>query len=60
MDPTTYTVSQLRQLRQDIKYNLLAEESKGKPIGFSELYIDTLKRNKLLIEGELKKRGEDL
>lgn len=60
MDVTTYTVAQLKQLRQDIKYNILYEESKnvGKPIGFSELYLDTLKGNKLKIEGELKKRGE--
>lgn len=58
MDVTTYTVAQLEQLRQDLKYNILAEEAKGKPIGYTELYLDTMKRNKLLIEGELKKRGE--
>ena len=58
MDVTTYTVSQLKQLRQDLKYNIMAEEAKGKPIGYSELYLDTMKRNKLMVEGELKKRGE--
>ena len=60
MDVTTYTVGQLKQLRQDLKYNILAEESKGKPIGYSELYLDSMKSNKLKIESELRKRGEDL
>lgn len=58
MDVTTYTVAQLEQLLQDLKYNILAEEAKRKPIGYTELYLDTMKRNKLLIEGELNKRGE--
>lgn len=58
MDVTTYTVGQLKQLRQDLKYNILAEEAKGKPIGYSELYLDSMKANKLKIESELRKRGE--
>tara|TARA_R100000951_G_scaffold114803_1_gene120894 strand:+ start:386 stop:565 length:180 start_codon:yes stop_codon:yes gene_type:complete len=58
MDVTTYTVGQLKQLRDDLKYNILAEEAKGKPVGYSELYLDSMKTNKLTIEGELKKRGE--
>lgn len=58
MDVTTYTVGQLKQLRQDLKYNILAEEVKGKPIGYSELYLDSMKANKLKIESELRKRGE--
>jgi len=58
MDVTTYTVGQLKQLRDDLKYNILAEEAKGKPVGYSELYLDSMKTNKLMIEGELKKRGE--
>ena len=63
MDFTKMTVSQLKKLYDDCKYSLMNEQFKNKrkgPVGFSELYLDTLKHNMLTIKNELKLRGEKI
>jgi hypothetical protein len=63
MDYAKMSVSQLKKLHDDCKYDLMSEQFKYKrqnPVGFSELYVDTLKHNMLTIKNELKLRGEDI
>ena len=63
MDFTKMTVSQLKKLHDDCKYSLMNEQFKNKrkgPVGFSELYLDTLKHNMLTIKNESKLRGEKI
>jgi hypothetical protein len=63
MDFTKMTVSQLKKLHDDCKYDLMNEQFKHKrnsPIGFSELYVDSLKHNMVTIKNELKLRGESI
>ena len=63
MDFTKMTVSQLKKLHDDCKYDLMNEQFKYKrknPVGFSNLYLDTLKHNMITVENELKLRGEDI
>lgn len=57
------TTDHLKKLHEDCKYDLMSEQFKYKrknPIGFSELYLDTLKHNMVTIKNELKLRGENV
>lgn len=61
MDFKKLSITQLRRMKEHCKYNLMNEEFKNKrPVGFSALYVDTLKNNMLSIDQELKLRGEDI
>jgi ribosomal protein L29 len=63
MDFAKMSVSQLKKLHDDCKYDLMNEQFKYKrknPVGFSNLYLDTLKHNMITVENELKLRGEDI
>jgi len=63
MNYTKMSVNELKKLHDDCKYDLMKEQFKYKrknPVGFSELYVDTLKHSMITIKNELKLRGEDL
>jgi hypothetical protein len=63
MDYSGMSVSQLKKLHDDCKYDLMNEQFKYKrknPVGFSNLYLDTLKHNMITVQNELKLRGEDI